>query len=152
MIRNKEAMITKKCGPSGGTGGEEFTDDIPPEVDQVVEVRIYAQQQVHAVQIVHKTADGRHQPFPVHGSITGKPHVLRLAADEFIVGIRGRFGAQVDSICIITNKQVSPLFGGEGGNGAYIYEASPGSEIVGFYGRAGDSLNAIGVILRRRGL
>jgi hypothetical protein len=145
-------MVTRKCGPSGGTGGEEFADDILPQDCEVVEVHIYAQQQVHAVQIIHETCEGRRHPFPVHGSPTGMPHVLRLAADEFIVGIKGQFGTQVDSICITTNKQVSPVFGREGGNVAYLYETSPGSEIVGFYGRAGAALDAIGVVVRGRGL
>jgi hypothetical protein len=152
MIRNKEAMITKKCGPSGGTGGEEFADDVLPEDCQVVEVRIYAQQQVHAVQIIHETCDGRRHVFPLHGRALGESHLVRLAADEFIIGISGQFSTQVDSIRIHTNKQVSPLLGGDGGGGAYTYEAPSGSEIGGFYGRAGDGLNAIGVILRRRGL
>lgn len=145
-------MITRKCGPSGGAGGKEFVDDVLPEDYQVAEVRIYAQERVHAVQIVHETCDGRSHPFPLHGSAAGQLHVVQLDADEFIVGISGRFSTQVDSIRIHTNKQVSPLFGSDCGAGAYVYEAPPGAEIVGFFGRAGDELVAIGVVLRRRGL
>jgi hypothetical protein len=104
------------------------------------------------MQIIHETCDGRRRPFLVHGRTDGKLHVLRLDADEFIISISGQFSAQVDSIRIQTTKKVSPLFGGEGGAGAYIYEAPPGAEIVGFFGRAGEALDAIGVILRRRGL
>jgi hypothetical protein len=145
-------MATRKCGPSGGAGGVEFTDDVLPEDCQVVEVRIYAQQRVHGVQIIHETCDGGYHPFPIHGSAAGELHVIRLAADEFIVRISGRFGAQVDSMRIHTNKQISPLLGGDGGGGVYLYEVPSGSEIVGFWGRAGNGLNAIGVILRGRGL
>jgi hypothetical protein len=75
-----------------------------------------------------------------------------LKAGEFIVGISGQFSRQVDSLRIHTNKQVSPLLGGEARGGGYAYEAPSGSEIVGFCGRAGASLNAIGVVLRGRGL
>jgi hypothetical protein len=145
-------MVTRRCGPSGGAGGEEFADDVLPEDWQVVEVHIHAQEQVHAVQIVHVTCDGLRHPFPVHGRAVGEPHILLLEADEFIVGISGQFSGQVDSIRIHTNKRVSPLFGGDDSGGDYTYEAPSGSEIVGFCGRAGDSLNAIGVVLRGRGL
>jgi hypothetical protein len=118
----------------------------------VAEVRIHAQEQVHALQIVHETCDGRSHPFPMHGSAAGKLHVVRLDADEFIVAVSGRFSECVDSLRIHTNKQVSPLYGGDRGESAYIYEALPGAEIVGFFGRAGEMLSSIGVILRRRGL
>jgi hypothetical protein len=55
-----------------------------------------------------------------------------IGGDESVVRISGRFGAHVDSICIHTNKRVSPLLGGEDGAGAYSYEALLGAEIVGF--------------------
>ena len=145
-------MTTRRCGPSGGTGGEDFADDVLPEEWQVVEVHVHARKQVYAVQIVHETGDGSRHPFPVHGRPAEQPYILRLAADEFIVGISGHCSTQVDSMRIHTNKQISPLLGGDGGGGVYIYEAPSGSEIVGFWGRAGDGLHAIGVILRGRGL
>lgn len=145
-------MTTRRCGPSGGTGGEEFADDVLPEEWQVAEVHIYAQKRVYGVQIVHESGAGRRHPFPVHGRAAEEPYILRLAADEFIVGISGHCSAHVDSIRIHTNKQISPLLGGAGAGGDYTYEAASGSEIVGFFGRAGDGLHAIGVILRGRGL
>jgi hypothetical protein len=151
-MENRSMMVTRKCGPSGGIGGKEFADDILPQDYQVVEVYIYAQEQVYGVQIIHETCEGRRHPFLVHGRTGGELHVLRLDADEFIVSISGQFSTQVDSLRIQTNKKISSLFGGNGGAGAYVYEAPSGTEIVGFYGRAGDTLDAIGVVLRRRGL
>ena len=145
-------MEPKTCGPSGGIGGEEFSDDVSVQDCQVLEVHIYADQRVRAVRITHETIDGDHHPFPLHGQAVGDGYSLKVAKDEFITGISGRFGASVDSIRIQTNRQTSPLLGGEGGSAAYHYEAPPGTEIVGFWGRAGDTLNAIGVIFRRRGL
>jgi hypothetical protein len=152
LAGKKCTMDTRKCGPSGGTGGAEFVDDVLPEDFQVAEVRVHAQERVHAVHIVHETCDGGSHSFPLHGSAAGKLHVVRLDADEFIVAISGRFSECIDSLRIYTNKQVSPVFGGDRGGSAYIYEAPPGAEIVGFFGRAGDALDAIGVVLRRRGL
>lgn len=148
----EDMMELKYCGPSGGTGGEEFSDDVSSQDCQVLEVQIYAQRQVNAIRIVHETCDGHRHTFPLHGRATADCYTLTLAPDEFIIGINGHFGTQINSIRIQTNKQVSPLLGREGGEGAYRYEAPPGAEIVGFCGRARDTLNAIGVILRRRGL
>lgn len=145
-------MEPKYCGPSGGTGGEEFSDDVSWQDCQVLVVHIYAQQGVRAVRITHETIDGDPHTFPLHGQAVGDGYILKLARDEFITSISGQFGPSVASIRIQTNKQVSPLLGGEGGAAAYRYEAPSGSEIVGFWGRAGDTLDAIGVIMRRRGL
>jgi hypothetical protein len=145
-------MEPKYCGPSGGTGGQEFSDDIDLQDCQVLEVHIYAGKQVHAIQIIHETCTGERHVFPLRGRTTGDCYILKLADDEFIVGISGRFSTQVNSIRIQTTKQASPLLGGAGGSVAYQYEAPPGTEVVGFCGRAGNALDAIGVILRRRGL
>ena len=113
---------------------------------------IHAHKQVYAVQRVHATCEGLRHAFPVRGRIAGESHILRLAADEYIVGIGGHCSTQVDSIRIYTNKRVSPLLGGDSGGRAYIYEAPSGSEIVGFHGRTSPGVNAIGVVLRGRGL
>jgi hypothetical protein len=145
-------METRKCGPSGGTGGEEFVDEIHPQDDRIVELHIHAEEWVNAIQIIHETIDGRRHLFSLHGQATGACEILALDRDEFIVGITGRFGLYVNSIRIHTNKRVSCLLGGEDGADVYAYEALPGTEIVGFCGRAGSRLDAIGVILRRRGL
>jgi hypothetical protein len=127
-------------------------DDVLPQDYRLVEVHIHAQQQVYGVQIIHETCDGRSHRFPMHGRTVGEFHLVRLSADEFIIGISGRFSTCVNSLRIHTTKQLSPLFGGDGGTGDYLYEAPSGAEIVGFFGRARDQLDAIGVVLRRRGL
>ena len=145
-------MELKYCGPSGGDGGEEFSDRVGPQDCQVIEVHIYAQQQVNGVQIIHETCDGRRHPFPLRGRANGDCHTLKLAADEFIISISGRVSRHVDSIRIQTNKQLSPLLGAKDGKRMYRYEVPSGAEIVGLCGRAGDNLDAIGVIMRRRGL
>ena len=145
-------MQLKQSGPSGGIGGEEFSDDVSANDCQVMEVHIYAQEQVHGIQIIHETCDGCRHAFPLHGRASGECHILNVAADEFITSISGRYGTQVASIRIQTNKKQSPPLGEEGGDGFYRYEAPSGAEIVGFCGRASDTVNAIGVLLRRRGL
>jgi hypothetical protein len=145
-------MEIKQSGQSGGAGGETFLDDIRPQDYQITEVRIHAGQQVNAIQVTHETVDGQCHAFPLRGQAGDDCYVLALDADEYIVRVSGRCGTVVDSIRVQTNRQCSPLLGGDGGEVAYQYEAPPGIEIVGFCGRASEVVNAIGVLMRRRGL
>ena len=147
-----EFLATAICGPSGGMGGQPFHDDVTPTECRVITVRIYASDRLYGIQSIHATCDGLEHAFPLHGHATGDCYLLEIAPDEFITAIRGRHDVQVMSIRFQTNKQTSPCFGGAGGMGAYQYQAPPGTEIVGFCGRADDGLHAVGVILRRRGL
>jgi hypothetical protein len=57
------------------------------------------------------------------------------------------YGQYVDSIRFHTNLRVSPTYGGSGGGADYYYEAPPGWQIVGFYGRSGAYIDAVGVVL-----
>ncbi len=141
-------------------GGVPFSDVVLPQDFRVLEVRVDAQNQVDGLQIVHETVNGHRRVFPLHGCAAEDCYVLQLDADEFITSIWGSCGAEVTSICIQTNKQTSPVLGSEGGanvNGInhaceYHYDAPSGAEIVGFWGRAGSRIDALGVIMRRRGL
>lgn len=143
-------MEIGRFGPSGGGGGREFVDDAIPQNSKVVEVQVHAGSRVDGVQIIHETREGVRQPLPQHGGNGGSLNVFTLDADEFITGISGRFGSRVDSLQIQTNKQSSIQFGGGGGSIDYHYEAPEGTEIVGFSGRSGSEIDAIGVTLRRR--
>ena len=76
--------------------------------------------------------------------------VFLLDDDEFITGISGRAGDNVDSLVIQTIKQSSPRYGGNGGRIEFSYNAPEDTEISGFMGRAADRIDAIGVLLRTR--
>jgi hypothetical protein len=146
--------MSYKLGPSGGIGGMPFADEIPDGA-RIVEVRVRSGARIDAIQVVYETADGEICPSPQHGESGGDLHTLQLGKGEFIVKISGRFGARVDSINIVTegSKKSDSLgfhAGGTGGDEDYNYEAPPGMEIIGFHGRAGQEVDAIGVIIRSR--
>ena len=65
---------------------------------------------------------------------------------QMSIGISGRFGDHIDSIRFYTNKKTSQVFGGSGGTVDFGYTAPQGQMIVSFFGRAGDNLDAIGVL------
>jgi hypothetical protein len=62
--------------------------------------------------------------------------------------VRGRYAAYVDSLQIITNRRTSPKYGGNGGAQDFVLKAPPGERIVGFCGRSGGYIDAIGIVTR----
>lgn len=129
----------------GGSGGNGFSDAQPPAGARVVEVRVRSAEVVDSVQIVYALADGRTVTGSRHGGSGGRESILRLDADEHIIGLSGRYGDSIDSLRIHTNKRVSQPFGGGGGNRDYRIEIPAGNQAAGFAGRAGDYLDAIGL-------
>jgi hypothetical protein len=91
-----------------------------------------------------------------HGGSGGRLSVFSLDPDEYITGISGRYGDTIDSLRIQTNKRASQLYGGGGGNRDYRLEVPRDTQAVGFVGRSGNLVDAIGLIYvpiqRRRGL
>lgn len=68
-----------------------------------------------------------------------------LHGGEYLIGIAGRHGDLIDSIRIYTSLR-DFRYGGSGGSADFGYTAPSGQKIVAFFGRAGDSLDAIGVM------
>lgn len=151
LVSAKEIVMTatKQLGPSGGGGGHPFSDDALPPSSRVVEVRIRHGKYIDAVQIIHETSVGAVHPMPMHGGDGGKLDVFQLDADEYITGISGGYGKKVDSLRLHTNRQESILYGGSGPN-SYRYDVEASTEVVGFFGRCGDLIDAIGIIIRQR--
>ena len=139
-----------RFGPSGGVGGQVFTDDPKiPSASRVIEVQIWAGSTIEGIRMIHETADGAKRELDWHGGGCGQPRVFTLRSNEYITGISGRCGSLVDSLRIHTQTRQSPEYGRSGGQ-EYHYQAPPDTEIVGFYGRSSSIVEAIGVILRRR--
>lgn len=146
--------VDSQLGPSGGTGGSPFVDVIP-EGARIVEVKLWGGKRVDAFQIFYETAGGVRGWLPKRGGSGGKEVTppLQLGRDEYINEIRGRYGDRVDSLVIdLETKRdwFGYKAGGDGGKGEYKYTAPPGTQIVGFTGRAGKEIDAIGVVLRPR--
>ena len=130
---------------SGGNGGSEFSDTDIPVGARISEIRIRSSQFVDSIQAVYVLREGSIFEGPVHGGGGGNFRVFRLDSDEYITGVSGRYGSFIDSIVIQTNKRTSPVFGGRGGNRSYRISVPPGNQAIGFVGRAGKYLDAIGL-------
>ena len=141
------------CGPSGGFGGNYFSDgttggQFSSDNRRLVEVRIRSGIFIDAIQTVYENAVGQKITSPRHGGTGGKLSVFKLAPGEYITRISGKYGRFIDSLLIETNKGRAQGFGGTGGAGNYTYKVPPGSRIHGFFGRSGKFLDAIGVIIK----
>jgi hypothetical protein len=145
---------TAVLGPSGGTGGGPFFDPAPGN-DRVARVTIHSGDFLEAVQMTLEKPDGTLHTLPHHGGSGGSEANLDLGAAEHIIKITGRFNQFVNHIKIITDggfvgAPQRTLEGGRQGGGAdFELDAPPGFEIVGFIGRSGTIIDAIGVIVRK---
>jgi hypothetical protein len=144
-------------GPSGGHEGNQFTYAIPSGA-RIAELRVHSGDWIDGLQIVYIAATGERVEMPPVGGSGGGLTSLQLGTTQYIRKIYGRYGTYVDHLSIETEgskasgEGAGPDFdaGGGGGGADYTYEVPPGMQIVGFYGRAGQYLDAIGVIVRPR--
>lgn len=117
-----------------------------PFTGRVSEVYVFSGDVVYAVQMRYILSDGRAAMSSRHGKPVGQQNVFRLDLDEYIIGISGRYSSYIYSLQIHTNKRTSPLFGGSGGSQDYRIDVAAENQAVGFVGRAGRYLHAIGLI------
>ena len=131
--------------PEGAEGGGPFRDN-PPDNGNVTEIKVYEAPGValYGIQLVLSTG-----PMDFHGTSVGSLNDIKLAPDEYIIGINGRGFAIVDQVSIVTNKTTYGPYGGEGG-GPFSLSAPSGDEIVGFFGRSGWQIDQIGGLARVR--
>jgi len=131
---------------AGGGGGSSFADAGIPSEARVVEVYVSSGDFIDSIQMNYELPDGRTTMGPRHGGPGGRQNTFRLDSDEYITGISGRYAKYIDSIRIQTNKRTSPTYGGSGGERDYRIDVPNQSQAVGFTGRSGNFLDAIGLM------
>jgi Jacalin-like lectin domain len=143
-------------GPSGGTGGNSGDTDSDEGLlepgTRVARVELghdVSHGAVGRIQFTHLRNNGTILDLPNHGGFGGEQLTFDLDREEHIIKISGTYDKFVRSITVETNNPVKQLtVGNQVGAGKYTYEAPSGFEIVGFYGRSGALVDAIGVVLR----
>lgn len=130
---------------AGGRGGTAFSDSELPAGARIQAVRVYSGELIDAVQAVYVLPDGRTVDGQRFGGRGGQVSVFKLDSDEYITELSGRHGDSIDSLRIHTNKRTSQLFGGRGGNRDFRVTVPSGSQAIGFAGRAGQYVDAIGL-------
>ncbi|KAL7618750.1 hypothetical protein Lser_V15G00701 [Lactuca serriola] len=150
------AGMPREAGPWGAAGGKPWDDGVFSHVKQI---RVYLGESlkvIYGIQFEYIKRDGNSILSQMHGGTCGdKTKLVDLDGEkEYLTGISGFYGPVVEfnglegitSITIHTNKKMYGPYGQESGEG-YVYftsSSSPG-KVVGFQGRNGDFLTAIGV-------
>lgn len=140
-------------GPSGGPGGDTFSDAPAPKGFRIAQITIAGGDIIDSIQM--SLVGSKVISFAKHGGNGGVPKTVNFASGEFIKSIDGRsneFGGVpvVAGINVVTNKR-KLKFGTLTAGAAFRYVAPTGYEIITFNGRAGEFLDAIGVNIRKVG-
>ncbi len=136
-------------GPAGGSGGQPFDGYDIPEDARLTAIHVFTEWVINALQFEFIHPDGTPGGNAIIGGLGGEHHVFYLDEDEYLTGISGRAGWYIDSIRFHTSKQVSPTFGGAGGEREFSFDAPEGFELYGLFGRSGWYIDALGVYARR---
>jgi hypothetical protein len=145
-------------GPSGGTGGNSGDTDsdegfleVGTRVARVlVSFDSTNHHAVEGIQFTHLRNNGSLLDLPHHGGFGGEQTNFDLASNEHIRKISGTYDRFVTSITIETDNPDHRTTLGDASGAKYEYDAPPGFEIVGFFGRSGTLIDAMGVVLRPR--
>jgi Jacalin-like lectin domain len=134
------------CGISGGTGGASFDDRWflgSSNVPAVRTILAFADENyVHSIQM---TWDGNIGG-GAHGGPGGAENLIQLDSDEYIDSIDGSHDTYVKWMGITTNKKLYIIGKPELTTQKFLYMSCTGKQrIVGFWGRCGDLVDAIGV-------
>jgi predicted flap endonuclease-1-like 5' DNA nuclease len=141
-------MEPKQLGPVGGEGGNPFyAYDIPDDA-RLSAIHVYCEWVIDALRFDYVRADGTADGRPPAGGLGGNHHVFYLDDDEFLIGISGRCGWYIDGVRFHTNKRVSDLYGGQGGERDFALMAPPEYEISGLFGRSDWYVDALGIRVR----
>ena len=136
---------SRLIGPFGGAGGSTFQDSPLPDGAKICKVRIRHGSWINAIGLSYKL-NGQVTDLPMHGGEGGTLSEFTIEDDEYITGLSGHYGQFVNSLIIHTNKRTSSQYGGSSGTD-YQYIQYPNLELVGFLGRSGSYLDAIGYVL-----
>ena len=128
----------------GGTGGRYFNNyEDNNNITGIVGMRIRAGNQIDSIQVTYRLNDGTTYTAPRHGGTGGTEFSFTLADGEKLTRMEGMTnGVVVDMLTFYSN--LNNVYGPYGVTGLTPFSVMA-SEIVAFFGRAGDIMDAIGV-------
>ena len=115
-----------------------------PTGSRVAEVRVRSGNMVDSVQMVYALVDNSTVVGPLHGGSGGRLNSFRLDADEYIIGLSGRYG-EIWTRCASSPTSAHPrrTEGAEGRTDLRV-DVPSGYLVIGFAGRAGQYVDASG--------
>ncbi|WP_306350802.1 jacalin-like lectin [Flavobacterium sp. '19STA2R22 D10 B1'] len=136
------SLQIEKFGPSGGIGGNNFTIIAEGETTAII---IRSGSWIDAIQIAYTDANGKEERTAKCGGNGGTEQILKLAKEECITKVSGRYGSYIDSIIFETNLGKKYTFGGPGGHTNFTFTVPNKMNFAGFTGRSGSFVDALGI-------
>uniref|UniRef100_A0ACD5TSB2 Uncharacterized protein n=1 Tax=Avena sativa TaxID=4498 RepID=A0ACD5TSB2_AVESA len=138
-----------KLGPCGGDGGGSWKVDVRG-ISRIVKVRVRHAAAVDAIAVMYER-DGRKEWTKRWGGSGGKRSEICLQPEEYITCVKGHIGYYNDwfvvrSLTFVTNLRTFGRYGEA--EGAPFQLPAAGGRIVGFHGRSGNLLDALGTYVR----
>jgi hypothetical protein len=146
LLLAQAGIATSHGAIAGGPGGSPFSDNPPAAHARVAAVMVRSGSWIDSVQVLYQMPDGSRFESARHGGPGGGPGVFVLEPGERITAISGSHGQYVHSIRIHTDRRSSREYGVAAG-APFRIEVPPGRTMVGFVGRSGAYLDAIGLAL-----
>ncbi|XP_009772162.2 putative late blight resistance protein homolog R1A-10 isoform X2 [Nicotiana sylvestris] len=140
-------------GPWGGTSGSEWNYKLKHPIKEILIAHGYFIDSIMFRTITEQGTTTDSQKFGGNGGRINKV-VIAATPSEYLTGIKGTFGCYYDhcvikSLCFITNANNYGPFGSNAGGTPFSLVMKEGVAIVGFHGRSGFYLDAIGVYLQK---
>jgi len=143
------AVPRTKLSAVGGGGGNPFDDPLGDTV-RIAGLNVGSGQVVDSIQMVVKVGVET-LTLQKRGGGGGTVRALDLLPGEFITKVEVNYGEVIDKVTFhIFGRAVPVSFGGRGGKFTFTLAGPDGTEVCGFHGRAGESIDCLGIYYRER--
>lgn len=152
VIFGLDEEVLAKIGPWGGNGGMAYDMKVAPH--RLETLTICSGVVVDSLAFSYDDLNGKQHTAGPWGGPSGNPYTIRLGSFEFLTGVSGTVGSfgtipnVITSLMFTTNmgNSYGPL--GQGGGTPFRIPVENNGCIVGFFGRAGSCVEALGVYIR----
>lgn len=149
--KKKEDALLSRVGPFGGNGGR--TRDIRVAPHRLENVTIYSKEGIDSLAFSYTDHNGQQRTAGPWGGSGGRVSKINLGHSEYLIKVSGTTSSfyglanVVTSLTFVTNAASYGPFG-KGRGEPFELPVQSNSSIVGFFGRAGALLDAIGFYVR----
>lgn len=149
LLKGSTSLLTK-LGPWGGNGGGDH--DVTEAPRRLESITVRSGWIIDSIEFSYVDQAGQKRTAGPWGGQGGNRNTIQLASSEFIKEVSGTVGAHegktiITSLKFVTNEKKYGPFGRETGTHFTVPVQNNGS-VVGFFGRGGIYLDAIGVYVR----
>lgn len=144
--KGSRSLLTK-IGPWGGNGGT--AQEITEAPRRLESITVCSGVVVDSIAFSYIDHTGQKRTAGRLGGSGGNPNTIQLASSEFVKEVSGTFGTYeglniITSLKFVTNVKTYGPFG-QGNGTPFTVPVQDNSSVVGFFGRGGQYLDAVGV-------